>query len=134
MLKKTITYVDYDGNERTETFHFNLTKAEIAEMELSVEGGISKLIEKIVEDQNGKQIIEIFKDIILKSYGEKSPDGKRFVKNQELRDGFSQTEAYSELFMELATDAIAAAAFINGIVPQGPDDDAVLKHLREQNK
>jgi len=117
MLKKTIKYVDYDGTPREETFHFNLSKAEVAEMELSVDGGLVKQIEKIVEEQNGKRIIELFKDIILRSYGEKSADGKRFVKNQELRDAFSQTEAYSELFMELASDAEAAASFINGIVP-----------------
>lgn len=118
MLKKTVVYVDYDGNERTETFYFNLTKAEVAEMELSVDGGLVKQIEKIVAEQDGKRIIEIFKDVILRSYGEKSPDGKRFMKSQELRDAFSQTEAYSEVFMELATNAEAAAAFINGIVPQ----------------
>lgn len=118
MLKKTITYTDYDGNERTETFLFNLTKAEVTEMEFSVGGGLVKLIEKIVAEQDNKRIIELFKEVILASYGEKSPDGKRFVKNQELRDAFSQTEAYSELFMELAGSAEAAAAFINGIVPQ----------------
>lgn len=118
MLKKTVVYVDYDGNERTETFYFNLTKAEVAEMELSVDGGLVKQIEKIVAEQDGKRIIEMFKDVILRSYGEKSPDGKRFMKSQELRDAFSQTEAYSEVFMELATNAEAAAAFINGIVPQ----------------
>jgi len=118
MLKKTIKYTDYDGNEREETFYFNLSKAEVAELELSVEGGLVKQIEKIVEEQDGRRIIEMFKDIILKSYGEKSPDGKRFVKSKELREAFSQTEAYSELFMELATDANAAAAFVNGITPQ----------------
>lgn len=118
MLKKEIKYVDYDGNDRTETFHFNLTKAEIAEMELSVEGGLVKQIEKIVAEQDSKRIIELFKDIILKSYGEKSPDGKRFIKSQELSNAFSQTEAYSELFMELATNPETAAAFVNGIVPQ----------------
>ena len=102
MLKKTITYTDYDGNERTEDFYFNLTKAEITEMELSHDGGLTKLIEKIVAEQDSKRIVEIFKDLILRAYGEKSPDGKRFVKNQELRDAFAQTEAYSDLFMELA--------------------------------
>ncbi len=118
MLKKTITYTDYDGNERTEDFYFNLTKAEITEMELSHDGGLTKLIEKIVAEQDSKRIVEIFKDLILRAYGEKSPDGKRFVKNQELRDAFAQTEAYSDLFMELATDAEAAVAFVNGIIPQ----------------
>jgi len=117
MLKKTISYTDYDGNLRTEDFYFNLTKAEVTEMELSAEGGLSKMLEKIVASQDSKRIMEIFKDIILKAYGEKSPDGKRFIKNQELREGFAQTEAYSELFMELATNTDAASSFINGIVP-----------------
>jgi nitrogen regulatory protein PII len=117
MLKKTITYTDYDGNQRTEDFYFNLSKAEVTEMELSAQGGLSKMLEKIIASQDSKRIMEIFKDIILKAYGEKSGDGKRFIKNQELRDAFVQTEAYSELFMELATNADSAAAFINGIIP-----------------
>lgn len=121
MLKKTITYVDFDDNKRTEDFYFNLTKAEVTEMELSTEGGLVKTIEKLVSTQDSKRIIEIFKDLILRAYGEKSPDGKRFIKTQELRDSFSQNEAYSELFMELATNADSAAAFINGIVPKAPD-------------
>lgn len=118
MLKKTMTYTDFDGNERTETFHFNLTKAEAMEMEMSTNGGMQQMLEKIVAEQDSKRIIEVFKDIILRSYGEKSADGKRFVKNQEITDGFSQTEAFSDLFMELATDADAASAFVNGIIPQ----------------
>ena len=117
MLKKTITYTDYDGNERVEDFYFNLSKAEVAEMEMSEYGGLSNLLKKIVQEKDTKRIIEMFKDLILRSYGEKSQDGKRFVKNQELRDAFSQTEAYSELFMELAGNAEAAAAFVNGITP-----------------
>ena len=86
-------------------------------MMLSVDGGLTEMIRRIVAAQDGKQIISTFKDIVLKAYGEKSPDGKRFVKNQELRDAFAQTEAYSKLFMELATDADAAAVFVNGILP-----------------
>jgi hypothetical protein len=121
MLKKTITYTDYDGNERTEDFYFNLTKAEVAEMELSTDGGLKKLLEKIIATQDAKKVIEIFKDLILRAYGEKSPDGKRFIKNQEVRDSFAQTEAYSELFMELATNPEASIAFVNGIIPQIPD-------------
>ena len=117
MLKKTITYTDYDGNERTEDFYFNLTKAEVAEMEMSYTGGMEKMLRKIVAEKDSKRIVEVFKDLILRSYGEKSADGKRFIKNQELRDAFAQTEAYSELFMELASDAEAAAAFVNGILP-----------------
>lgn len=118
MLVKNIKYVDFDGNERSEDFYFNLTKAEVAEMEMSTEGGLAKMLEKIVAEQDSRRIIEIFKDLILRSYGEKSPDGKRFTKNKEIRDSFSNTEAYSELFMLLATDAEKASDFINGILPK----------------
>lgn len=117
MLKKTITYDDYNGVSRTEDFYFNLTAAEVTEMEMSVDGGLVEQIDRIVKAKDHKQIVAAFKNIILKAYGEKSLDGRRFIKNQELRDAFSQTEAYSQLFMELATDADAAAAFVNGIVP-----------------
>ena len=118
MLKKTITYTDYDGNERTEDFYFHFNKAELLEMELSFNGGLTKVIEKLVAEQDMKRIIEIFKDLVLKAHGEKSMDGKRFVKTAELREAFEQTEAYSQLFMELATNADAASVFVNGIVPK----------------
>jgi hypothetical protein len=121
MLKKTITYVDFDGNERTEDFYFNLTKAEVTEMEMSIDGGLTKTLQRVVAAQNPPELIKIFKEVVLKAYGEKSPDGRRFVKSQELRDGFACTQAYSELFMELATDADAAAAFMNGIAPTDPN-------------
>jgi hypothetical protein len=117
MLKKTVTYVDYNGVERTEDFYFNLSKAEVAEMELSVEGGFSKMLEEIVKSKDNVRIMELFKQMVLKAYGEKSADGKRFVKSKELSEAFSQTEAYSEIFMELALDEKAAAAFVNGIMP-----------------
>lgn len=117
MLKKTITYTDYNGTERTEDFYFNLSEAEITEMEMSTTGGFADMIQRIVNAQDIPSIIKIFKDLLLKSYGEKSPDGKRFMKSEELSTAFSQTEAYSILFMELATDADAAANFVNGIVP-----------------
>lgn len=117
MLKKTMTYTDYDGNQRTEDFYFNLSKAEVAEMQMSAAGGLDKMINRIISEQDGKRIIELFKDLVLRSYGKKSDDGKRFIKSKELAEEFSQTEAYSDLFMELATDADAAAAFVNGIVP-----------------
>ena len=120
MLKKVITYTDYDGVERTETFNFNFTKAEVAEMEMSTEGGLAKKIEKIVEAKDQKEIIALFKEIVLNAYGEKTADGRRFVKSQEIRDAFAQTEAFSELFMELATNTDAAIAFLNGIIPQVP--------------
>lgn len=117
MLKKTIHYVDYNGSEREEDHYFNLSKAEIMEMELSTAGGLSGMIQDIIKTQDGPAIMKIFKDIILKSYGKKSPDGKRFEKSEEISKAFEETEAYSVLFMELVTDADAAAAFVNGIIP-----------------
>lgn len=121
MLKKSITYTDYNGSERTEDFYFNLNKAEIMEMEMSTSGGLVEMINRIVAAQDAPAIIKVFKDLVLKAYGEKSPDGKHFLKEDNdgrpLSNKFKQTEAYSQLFMELATDADAAAKFVNGIVP-----------------
>lgn len=117
MIKKTITYTDYNGNPRTENFYFGLNKAEILDMELSVTGGMRQLLQMIIDKQDVPKIIDAFKKIIKVSYGEKSPDGRRFIKSPELTEAFVQTEAYSELYMELISNAEAAAAFINGIVP-----------------
>lgn len=117
MIKKNITYIDYNGTERKEDFYFNLTKAEIMEMEMSTKGGLAEMIQRIVAAQDQPSIIKIFKDLIMKSYGVKSPDGKRFIKNDEVLEEFVQTEAFSQLFMELATDTEAASNFVNGIVP-----------------
>ena len=118
MLKKTITYTDFNGMERSEDFYFNLTKAEVMEMEMSTVGGLSEMIQRIIAAQDTPSIVKVFKDLVLKSYGEKSADGKRFIKTPEITEAFSQTEAYSVLFMELATDADSAAAFVNGIIPK----------------
>lgn len=119
MIKKTITYTDYNNVERTEDFYFNLTKAEVMEMEMSTTGGLGEMLKRIVAAQDQPALIKIFKDLILKAYGEKSLDGKRFMKSTEIATAFAQTEAYSILFMELATDADAAAKFVNGIIPSG---------------
>lgn len=118
MLKKTITYEDFKGNKREEDFFFNLTKSEITEMELSVTGGMAEMMQNIVKAQDTPALVKIFKEIILKAYGVPSADGREFEKSEELSRKFSQTNAYSELFMELATDADKAAYFINGIVPR----------------
>ncbi len=117
MFTKKITYTDYRGTSRTEEFLFNLNKAELAEMELSTVGGMHDMLKKIMETNDMPQIVKIFKQLILKSYGEISTDGKRFIKSPELSEAFSQTEAYSELFMELASNPDAAAAFVNGVIP-----------------
>lgn len=121
MITKTIKYTDYNGTEREEKFLFNLSKAELMEMEMGTTGGLAENIQKIVEAQDAPSIIKIFKDLILKAYGVKSADGKRFIKSEALSEEFSQTEAYSQLFMELATDADAAAKFVKGIVPSDID-------------
>ena len=117
MIKETITYTDYNGTERKEDFYFNLTKAEIMEMEMSTKGGLAEMIQRIVAAQDQPAIIKIFKDLIIKAYGVKSADGKRFIKNDEVVEEFVQTEAFSQMFMKLATDPDAAAKFVNGIVP-----------------
>lgn len=117
MLKKTISYVDYNGVSRKEDFYFNLSKAELMEMELMTPGGMSSMLTRMVDSRDDTEITKIFKDLILKSYGEKSPDGKYFNKSEEISKAFSQTEAYSELFVELASDSDKAAQFVNGIIP-----------------
>lgn len=121
MLKKNIKYTDYNGVERDEDFYFNLSKAEITEMELGTTGGLSEMIQKIIDTKDIPQIVKLVKDIILKAYGVKSADGKQFIKINDagvpLSRAFSQTEAFSVLYMELATDADAAAKFVNGIMP-----------------
>lgn len=117
MLAKKITYTDYNGNSREEVFYFNLSKAEIMEMELGVAGGMTRMINAMVAAEDGPGLSKLYKEIILKAYGEKSADGRRFIKSQELRDAFEQTDAYSELYMELVTDADKASEFVNGIMP-----------------
>ena len=146
MYKKTITYTDYDGNERVEDFYFHLNKAELVELEFCEFGSTSRLLEKIINTSDMKQLIKIFKTIIAKSYGEKSLDGKRFIKSEEAFEAFKQTEAYPALFIELASDADAGAEFINGIMPadlrealankQGVDPELAekFKQLQERNK
>lgn len=121
MIAKTVKYKDYNGVEREEKYFFNLTKAEVTEMELSVNGGLGESIKQIIAAQDTAQLIKIFKELLLKSYGEKTLDGKRFRKVDDngvpLSLAFSETEAYSTLFMELATDDDKAAEFVNGIMP-----------------
>lgn len=117
MIKKTITYTDYNGVERTEDFFFNMNKAELMKMEMSTKGGMAEMIQRVVAAQDAPAIIAVFEDLIQRSYGVKTPDGRGFVKRQSDLEDFMSTEAYSILFMELAQDADKAAEFVNGIVP-----------------
>lgn len=126
MLKKTITYTDYDGLERTEEFRFNLTKAELMDMELTTVGTFSKLMQKIIDEKDMVRLAKYFKELILKSYGVKSDDGKRFIKSRELSEAFSQTEAYSELYMELLGNSEYAVKFIQQVMPKDLDQNEVV--------
>ena len=134
MLKKTVNFTDYNGTERTQDFYFHLSKAEITEMEMSTVGGLAEMIQNVVKAQDAPSIIKIFKDLVLKSYGVKSPDGLRFIKSEELSTSFSQTEAYSQIFMELATDADAAAKFVNGIIPADVAAEVYKQNVISLNK
>lgn len=124
MLKKTIEYVDYNGNPRKEDFYFNLSEAELAKMELSVTGGYAEMLQRIIDARDMPEIASVFENLISKSYGEKSLDGRRFVKSKEISDTFMQTPAYDILYMEMMTDVKAASDFINGITPNVEPVDA----------
>lgn len=123
MVKETITYTDYNGVERKEEYLFNLNKAELMELEMTTEGGLSAMIQSIIDANDIPEIVKIFKKLLLMAYGKKSPDGRRFIKSEELSKEFAQTEAYSELFMELATNAEKAAEFINKMIPEVPENN-----------
>lgn len=127
MLKKSITYINYNDEEVTEDFYFNINKAELMELELSTPGGFSESIKAIVAEKNVPLIMSTFKKLILKSYGEKSPDGKHFSKSEDISNKFENTEAYSSLFMELVTDAQKAGDFVTGILPKDIQDEAKTK-------
>lgn len=127
MLVKKISYTDFDGNEREETHYFNLTRTEVVEMQWSTPGGLKALLDRIVEEQDIKEILDIIREILSKAYGVKSADGRRFDKDPALWVNFTQSLAYDELFMELMTNAGYAAEFMNGIVPDLRD------HLPKEN-
>lgn len=125
MFIKTINYTDYNGNKRSEDHYFNLTEAEALELEMSTNGGFSERIKRIIAAQDTATLVKIFKDLIKLSYGRKSLDGRKFEKSEEIFNEFKDTQAYSILFMELATDAKAATEFVNGIAPNKKSDATV---------
>lgn len=136
MLKKTMTYTDFNGHEATEDFYFHLSQGELAEMEISHhgDGGLGDFLKRIVDAKDGAAIVAEFKKIILMSIGRRSDDGRRFIKTDEIRQDFQSSEAFSVLFIELVTDPEAAAKFINGIVPTSleQDVDKILKSMNGQ--
>lgn len=137
MLKKYITYTDYNGTKRKEAFYFNLSKAELIELQISTEGGMEAFIQQIIDTHDNRKLFELFKDLIKKSYGEKSADGRRFVKSEEITSSFMQTEAYTELLLELMGDdaATAVAEFIKGVMPlDGIPDSEINAAMAEATK
>lgn len=131
MLKREITYEDFDGNQATDTFYFNLNRTELIELEVAYEGGLQAALQRIIETKDNKTLINEFQKIILSAYGVKSEDGKRFIKNDKIREEFTQTPAYDALFMDLATNENSAADFIKGILPKGLSEDKTLENLMQ---
>lgn len=132
MYKKVIEYTDYNGTPRKETFYFNYSKAELLKKELSTQAGIEEFIKMLIATKDNAKIVQIFNDLILDSYGIKSEDGTRFIKTKELRDAFEQSEAFSELFIEIVSNTDAQVEFINGVVngvnaPEMKEEDAIAK-------
>lgn len=123
MLKRDIKYTDFNGDEQTDTFYFNLTRAEIVELEYVEKGGLDEFIRTIVKTEDHKALIKLFKQIVLMAYGQKSDDGKRFIKNDQLREDFEQSAAFDELFIQLATNETTMSTFIQGILPKDMQDE-----------
>lgn len=119
MVKYPVKYIDFDGNEQTETLQFNMTNAELMEMELATDGGMQHLIEEIQETKDGYKVMMLIKDLVLRAYGEKTPDGKRFYKNQQMKEAFQASEAYSQFLTDLASDANKLAEFFNNLTAAG---------------
>lgn len=122
MYKITETYTDYDDNQRTEDFYFNYSEAELADMQFSISGGLAGMIDKIIKTNDTPELVKLFRELIQKAYGEKSNDGRRFMKSTEKTKEFTETEAYSQIYMRLATDTKAATEFINNVVPKNMRD------------
>lgn len=131
MIKKTVTYKDLNGKERTETFYFHYFESEIMDMELSEEGGFAERIQRIIDAKDQASLLKVIKKFVLDAYGEKSDDGRRFNKNKEIRDAFMQSPAFSKIYMELLTDDKVAAEFVNKVVPE--DLDTTLAEIAAKN-
>ena len=131
MYKITETYTDYDDNQRTEDFYFNYSEAELADLQFSVSGGLAGMINKIIKTNDMPKLVELFRELIQKAYGEKSNDGRRFMKSPELTKEFTETVAYSQIYMRLATDSKAAQEFINKVIPKSMKDK--MQQANQQN-
>ena len=133
MFKKTMTYTDWNGVERTEDIYFNLSKAELLEMQLTTEGGVDNMIQRIVRAKDTVALVKLYKELILKAYGRKSADGRRFEKSEEISRAFTETPMYSDLYMELSTNDEAATEFITGIMPKDLENE-VKKAMNDSSQ
>lgn len=129
MYKLTKKFVDFNGTEREEDFYFHLTEADVMKMQMGTKGGLAEMIQRIVATQDAPAILETFENLVAKAYGVKSPDGREFIKNEAVLTSFKQTQAYSDIFMELAMDADKAAKFVNGILPANLAEQAAKAQL-----
>jgi hypothetical protein len=137
MFRHTVKYTDFNDKAREETFEFNLTKEEIMSMELGVDGGFSELLKRMSELQNIPKLLEYFKQFVLKAYGERSGDGRSFIKvrdGKKLAEDFVQTAAFSEMFIDLFSDSKKAAKFMNGLVPQDLRDEVIKAQMQDDNE
>lgn len=134
MIKKTITYEDYNGEKVTEDFYFNLTKAELMEMNYQASGGLENYARSLINTRDTSTMMQIYKDILLKSYGVKTPDGKHFMKTEKIRIEFECSPAFSELYTELLVDDKAAAEFFNGVIPKDLANDPQLKKIFKEGE
>lgn len=117
MLKKTYTYTDYNGVERTESFYFHFTEAEILDMEMSTEGGFAERVQRIIDAKDQAALMKLIKQFVIDAYGVKSDDGRRFIKNEKVKTAFLECPAFSDIFMDMVTNDELAAEFINGVIP-----------------
>ena len=122
MIKKTVTYEDYNGITRTETFYFHFNEAEILDMELGTEGGFAERIQRIIGAKDQTSLLKVIKKFVLDAYGVKSEDGRRFIKSEEVKEAFVECPAYSEVYLNLLSDDAAAAEFVNGVIPSNLKD------------
>ena len=133
MIKKTITYVDFNDVQRTETFYFNYSQAELLEMEMSVDGGFVERVKRIVDAKDAPSLVKLWKKFVIDAYGVKSDDGRRFIKNDDVRAAFVECPAYSVIFMELATDDVAGAEFVKGVVPANMANEIAAQTAKANN-
>ena len=116
MLKKIVKYIDFNGNERSDTLYFNLTDVEVARLEVKFPGGLEKYINNFNAEERPDEILDLFETVLEMSYGIKSEDGRHFRKPPENTRDFMESAVYTKIFFELLSDADVAADFFKAVV------------------